>query len=128
MNGAQFILARAGLILLCASRALAQLEVLSPERPATVFGGQTQTVQVLFRNRGAERIEIPMSTRLFQLSSATAMPVNNTLPWKQLTVLAGQTIVDSLQLQFPKVNATTRFEVLWFDGAQKTVGRMPLTV
>jgi hypothetical protein len=62
-----------------------------------------------------------LRTRLYQASSATAAPLGET-PWKKLTVLAGQTVLESAVLAFPPVKAETRFLVQWLDGTNKVIG------
>lgn len=111
-----------------ANCAKAQLEILPPEQPSAVFGGETRAVQITFRNLGERPIKTALKTRLFQLSSATRMPANEAEPWKQLTVLAGQTVLETARVKFSDVRAITKFEVRWFDDADKAVGQTPVTV
>ncbi len=116
------------LLLGFASRALAQLELLHPEQPPAVFGGEARAVQITFRNSGERAIETSLKTRLFQFSSATRMPVAESEPWKRLTVLGGQTVLETARLKFPEVRAVTRFEVRWLDDADRAVGQTLVTV
>ncbi len=111
-----------------ANCALAQLQILTPEQPSAVFGGEMRAVQITFRNTGEHPIETPLKTRLFQLSSATRMPVGEVEPWKKLTVLGGQTVLETARLKFPEVRAITKFEVRWLDDADRAVGQTPVTV
>ena len=121
--------ALAGLVLLgFANHAVAQLEILPPEQPPAVFGGATHAVPITFRNLGERAIEMPLKTRLFQLSSATRMPASEVEPWKRLTVLAGQTVLETARVKFPDVRAISKFEVRWFDDVDKAVGQTPVTV
>jgi hypothetical protein len=121
--------ALAGVLLLgFASRALAQLELLHPEQPSAVFGGGARAVQITFRNSGERPVETSLRTRLFQLSSATRMPVAEAQPWKRLTVLGGQTVLETARLKFPEVRAITKFEVRWLDDADRAAGQTPITV
>ena len=110
------------------STALAQLELLSPEQPPAVFGGGTRTILLTFRNPGERLIETSLKTRLFQLTSATRMPVGEVEPWKRLTVLGGQTVLENARVKFPEVRAITKFEVRWLDDADKAVGQTLVTV
>jgi hypothetical protein len=105
-----------------------QLEILGADQPSAVFGGEMGVVQITFRNSGERSIEMPLKTRLFQLSSATRMPVGEVEPWKKLTVLAGQTVLETVRVKFPDVRGVTRFEVRWLDDADRAVGQVPVTV
>ena len=107
---------------------LAQLQILTPEQPSAVFGGEMRVVQITFRNTGERPIETPLRTRLFQLTSATRMPVGEVEPWKRLTVLGGQTVLENARVKFPEVRAITKFEVRWLDDADKAVGQTLVTV
>ena len=111
-----------------ANCALAQLQILTPEQPSAVFGGEMRVVQITFRNTGERPIETPLRTRLFQLTSATRMPVGEVEPWKRLTVLGGQTVLENARVKFPEVRAITKFEVRWLDDADKAVGQTLVTV
>ena len=44
------------------------------------------------------------------------------VPWKTLEVLPGQTVVESAELNFPAVNAETRFVIQWLAGADRVLG------
>ena len=118
------------LLLFCAGaiHVSAQLEVLPAGQRQAVFSGEGRTVGVLFRNAGAQTVEVPLSVRLFQLSSSVVMPAGEAQPWKKLTVLGKQTVVESASLKFPDVRAVTRFQVRWLDDAGKTVGQTLVTV
>jgi len=43
-------------------------------------------------------------------------------PWKKLQVLPGQTILETATLDFPPVQAKTRFLVEWVDGSSNVLG------
>ena len=103
--------------------AFAQLEILPAEQSPAVFGGDTRLVQVVFRNSGEGSIKTALKTRLFQLSSATRMPVGEAEAWKKLTVLGGQTVLETIRLKCPDVRTTTRFEIRWLDDADKAIGQ-----
>ena len=49
------------------------------------------------------------------------MPVSEAL-WKRLQVLPGQTILESVILDFPSVSAETRFLIQWIQGSNQVVG------
>jgi hypothetical protein len=75
-----------------------------------------------------QTVEVQLNARLYQLSSSVVMPVGEAQPWRRLTVLGGQTVVESPGVKFPEVRATTRFQVRWEDDAGKVVGQTLVTV
>jgi len=111
------------LLLLCRpGPAWGQLEILREEPRQAAFSGEGRKLQVLFRNPTAQSVEINLRTRLFQASSATAMPIGTAQPWKRLSMLANQTVVENLTLEFPAVRAETRFLVHWLDDRDRVLG------
>jgi hypothetical protein len=105
-----------------------QLEILHDEPPQCVFSGERRKLRVLFRNPTAQPVEAAVWTRLDQASAATVMPVIAAHPWKRLTVLAHQTVVESLTMDFPAVRAETRFLVHWLDDRERVLGRTDVRV
>jgi hypothetical protein len=99
--------------------ALAQLEIMPPETPATVFAGRAATIKVLFHNPTDAAVETEISTRLFQASSATVVPLGEVQPWKKLRVLPKQTVLESFDVTLPSVKGPTRFQIQW-TGLGKT--------
>ena len=93
--------------------------------PATerqrIFGGGARTVPVRWRNAGDQPTNVALSTRLYQATSATAAPLTKT-PWKQLNLLPGQTVLESVTLDFPAVNAETQFLVQWLQNNSNVLG------
>jgi hypothetical protein len=73
-------------------------------------------------------VEASLAIRVFQASSATAMSGSGPLPWKKLTVLASQTILEVAPVEFPAVKAATRFVVQWLDDGKAAVGRLECLV
>jgi len=116
------------LLPVCALSALAQLEVLPHDAVPMVFCGEARRLQVLFCNPSDQDVTVPLSTKLLQASSATTMPVGDAQLWKPLRVLAGQTIVESVTLNFPSVKTGTRFIVQWLDNRGKQVGTIDVVV
>jgi hypothetical protein len=114
----------------------AQLQLLPDARTQTVFGGGARTVELRWHNAGAEMTEVEITARMFQTSSATAVKLAE-VPWKKLSVLPQQTVMESARLDFPTVKAETKFLVQWlvegsgagFQPAQTSgaglAGRMP---
>jgi len=99
----------------------AQLELLAGAKPASVFSGANRTISLVLRNVGSQSFDHPMRARIFQTSSAMAVPVGEA-PWKELQVLPEQTVLESAQLDFPAVEAETRFLVQWLDETNQVIG------
>lgn len=55
------------------------------------------------------------------------MPLTEVQSWKRLAVLPEQTVLQSLEIEFPEVRGATRFLVVWFDGDKK-LGTVPVNV
>ena len=106
---------------LCPFVAPAQVKVLRDDEPQCVFSGKEEKIKVLVHNPGASPVVADLRSRLYQASSATAAPLGET-PWKKLTVLSGQAVLESTTLAFPPVKAETRFLVQWLDGTNKIIG------
>jgi hypothetical protein len=117
-------------LLLCASaiNVSAQLEVSSGDEPQACFGGERRTIRIFVRNSGAGSEEKTLRTRVYQASSSTIMPLGEAQPWKKLTVLGGQTLLESATVNFPEVRAATRFYVRWLDDGGKSIGQTRVTV
>jgi hypothetical protein len=117
----------AALLSMCPLAAHAQLALLPDQEPAQVFGGDARTIQLTWHNPGQERFSRGLSARLYQATSATAVPLGTT-SWKTLDVLPGQTVIESARLNFPAVNAETRFVIQWLAGANQVVGTTEVLV
>jgi hypothetical protein len=105
----------------------AQLQVVANKEPQSVFSGDARNIAVMFRNPGDKAVEIEITTRLYQASSATAMRLSDA-PWKKLQVLSGQTVIESAKLSFPEVKTETRFLVQWVTGTNTLLGKTEILV
>jgi hypothetical protein len=104
-----------------ATVACAQLKALPDKEPQRVFAGEGRTINVLLHNPGADPVEADLRTHLYQASSATAISLGET-PWKRLTILPGQTVVEAATLTFPSIKAATCFAVQWVEGTNEVIG------
>ncbi|MBI4023450.1 MAG: hypothetical protein HY360_00620 [Verrucomicrobia bacterium] len=105
-----------------------QVQVVPDETLPAVFAGAPQKIKILFRNPGEKTAQADLRTRIFQVSSATLMPVGDAQPWKKLEVLPGQTVIESATLTFPEIKTGARFQVQWLDDQNKIIGRTDLLV
>ena len=98
-----------------------QLQLVGGAEPQFVFSGEKESVSVFWRNVGSAADETEIRSRIMQLTSATAVCVDEA-PWKKLQSLPGQTILETADLKFPPGKAETRFLVQWIDGASNVLG------
>ncbi|MCL4180848.1 MAG: hypothetical protein KJ072_24260 [Verrucomicrobia bacterium] len=99
----------------------AQLEFLPDPPAAVVFGGKPQTIHVRIHRSSpphaivtnAERQEFKVGFRLFQESSGLAVPLGPVQPWKVLSILPGQTLLETVTVEFPSVKRSTDGVVRW---------------
>jgi hypothetical protein len=68
-----------------------------------------------------------MRLRLFQTTSATAVQLDEKA-WKKLSVLPGQTVLESASLGFPAVKAETKFLVQWVESTNQVLGNTEVLV
>lgn len=106
----------------------AQLEILPDDSAQTVFSGEARRVRVTFRNPSAQILDTALRTQIYQASSATVVPLGEPANWKNLQVLPGQTVLESISLAFPPVKSETHFLVQWLDETNKVLGRTDVLV
>ena len=111
------------LALLVAVPVFAQLEIVPDDQPQAVFAGKPQAVRLVIHNKADKQVDLECTTRLFQATAATAVPVGEAQPWKALHVLPGQTIIETATFTFPVVRAASKFLVQWGE-----LGRTPVFV
>lgn len=101
--------------------ALAQLQLVPDGQPQRVFAGDARKIAVVWHNAGDKTVEAEIRARVLQTSSSTAVQLRER-PWKKLSVLPGQTVVESAQLDFPVVGAEMRFLVQWLTDSNHIIG------
>jgi hypothetical protein len=106
---------------------LAQLQLLPDAQPQIVFGGGARSLELRWHNAGIEVTNAEITARMFQTSSATAVKLVD-VPWKKLSVLPGQTVMESAQLDFPAVTAETKFLVQWIENTNHVLGKTEVLV
>jgi hypothetical protein len=107
--------------------ARAQLQLLPDREPQRVFAGDARKITVTWRNAGDKAVDADMRTRIYQTSSATAAPLSEK-NWKKIEILPGQTVLESASMDFPAVNAETRFLIQWLEGTNQVVGKTEVLV
>ena len=104
----------------------AQIELVPDETPEVVFAGKAQTIHVTFHNRGGQKSETEIRTRLFQASSSSLAPVGEVQGWKKLEILAGQTVLENFEVNCPEVKTILRFQLQWTDDKDGRLGKTDL--
>jgi hypothetical protein len=105
----------------------AQLQLLPDREPQRVFAGDARKITVTWRNAGDKNASADVRTRLYQASSATAVPLSEK-NWKKIEILPGQTVLESASMDFPAVNAETRFLIQWLAGTNRVIGKTEVLV
>jgi hypothetical protein len=90
----------------------AQLEIVTNAEPQSVFFGAAKNISVTLHNPGGQDFENEIRARIFQASSATAVLLSEN-PWKHIQVSAGETVLESVALDFPPLKAKAKFLVQW---------------
>lgn len=103
------------------AQAQARLELLPDEHPQAVFSGHSRLLSLRWRNPGEQPFAAEIRSRIYQTSSSTVAPVGES-PWKRLTVLPDQTVIESAVLSFPAVWTETRFLVQWVAQTNRVLG------
>jgi hypothetical protein len=107
--------------------ATAQLQLLPDQEPQRVFAGGARKIALVWHNAGDKTVEAEIRARLIQTSSATAVQVGEA-PWRKLHVLAQQTVLESVRLDFPLVKAETKFLVQWLENSNTVIGKTEVLV
>jgi hypothetical protein len=92
-----------------------------------VFAGDARKITGTWHNAGDKALDADIRTRLYQTSSLTVALVSEKA-WKKIKILPGQTVLDSASMDFPAVNAETRFLIQWLEGTNQVVGKTEVLV
>lgn len=95
--------------------------------PQQVFAGGSRVIAVRLQNNLVTPVTVELRVRLLQATGATTAPLQE-MPWKQMQLLPGQTVLESVVLDFPPVRAETRFLLQWSEGASNIIGRTEVVV
>ena len=107
------------LLLLEVCSACAAVELVPDGPEPALFGDGKRTFRAPFRNTGDSAIEAHLEFRLYQASASTLAPLGDLRTWRTVPLGAGQTIVESVEVELPTVRGETGFQVIWFDGRTK---------
>jgi hypothetical protein len=105
----------------------AQLQLLPDQEPQRVFAGEGRKITMVWHNAGDKTVTAEVRTRLSQTSSVTAVTLAEKT-WKKIEILPGQTVLESAEMDFPAVNAETRFLLQWLEGTNRVLGKTEVLV
>ena len=99
----------------------AQVRVVPELESRCIFSGNARRIPVSLENVGSGAETLELRIRLYQTATEIAALVSDS-PWKRLTVLPGQTILETALLDFPVVQSETGFLVQWLGNAGRVLG------
>ena len=105
-----------------ANQARAQLENANEAVAQCVFAGTAKRIAVTLHNPGEQIFQADIRARIFQASSATVVQICE-VPWKKLSVLPGQTVLESAQLDFPAVKEKTKFLIQYIENTNYVIAK-----
>ncbi len=99
------------------------------DQPAAVacFGDGRRVIQTQIHSSEDRSIEVDLRYRLHQSSGSTLVPLGGAKSWKTLTLTPNQTVVETLEVEFPSVRGETAFRIAWYDGETR-LGITPVIV
>ena len=92
-----------------------------------VFAGGNRVIAVQLQNDLTTPVTVELRVRLLQATVATTAPLQE-LPWKQVQLLPGQIVRESVGLDFPPVRTETRFLLQWIAGGSNVIGQTEVLV
>ena len=102
--------------------AVAQLAVSKEAVVQTVFSGTPVAVTVFVENPDLQPHQAAVSMRTFQLAATTKMPLGEAQPWKEIEVLAGQTVREKTLLTFPALAEPASYRVEFAEANGRPLG------
>ncbi len=109
---------------LSASASAAELLSISFREPGSVgFAGSEIAVDVRIESRGSAVVETKFSTRLWQMSSATLVPLGEAAAWWNGRVEGGAVVNASVKIAVPEFRAATRLRLQILDADRAQVAR-----
>lgn len=105
----------------------AHWELLPDLAPQRVFAAEGQNVFTIWRNSGDKTLAAQVRLRLYQASSST-VALFSEKAWKELQILPGQTVLETVSVDFPPVNAETRFVLQWLVATNDIIGETTVMV
>lgn len=107
--------------------AFAQLAIATNAEPQRIFFGQAKNIPVVIHNAGSHNFDGEFGAQILQTSSATAVLLGEPVG-KKFRSLPGQTVLESVPLDFPPVKAETKFFVQWLENTDRVIGKTEVLV
>lgn len=104
------------------------IDIKPVESGLVALSGSSRSIQVAVHNSGDTAFDGTLSTHVVQVATSVTVPITGPRPWKTVSVAPGQTIIESITETFPEVKARTRFDVVWLDDQNNTLGRVSVMV
>ncbi len=98
MNSSNRFLATGVALFGLVSTIRAELQLEPAEERQVVFAARAENIKASFRNTSPEALKSNLRCRIFQPSSTTVMPVGSEHVWKELEVLGGQTVLETVEV------------------------------
>ena len=99
-----------------------EVVVVPATRPPVVFSGKPAKIELRLGSRTGATVHGAVTYRVWQLTSATAAPVAAAQPWKEITLAAEQTVIETIETTLPATRAATLFRIEVFF-AERPIGR-----
>ena len=105
------------------ARAADEVRVSFPGPVSAAFCAAEIVVPVRIENRGGAAVETKFFTRLWQMSSATLVPLGEAAAWWNGRVEAGAVVSESVKIAVPEFRAATRLRLQILDADRSPVAR-----
>lgn len=116
-----------GMLAAGAGMAQAELRIVPESEPPRLFGGMARDLRLVWQNTSEQSVSMQVQMRLVQTASHIATPIGES-PWKRLSILPGQTLIEHASLHLPDVRAETRFLVQWCAASNQVLGTTDMLV
>src|SRR4051812_24629468 len=108
----------AWLFALTAAEASAGTVEIDPS-PQVIFAGGKRRIETKFTNLTDTDLQLTLHSRLFQASSATIVPVDESKASRPITIASGQSLIERVEQSIPEVKSETLFVLYWSNRTQK---------
>jgi hypothetical protein len=106
----------------------AGLEWVPDTTAQALFEGKARQVRAVFKNNGGSDFQSKLTTRLWQASSTTAVPADQTKSQGSLHIPPGETILKMVEVDLPAVRGQTPFLLQWADEQNTIIAKTSVIV
>lgn len=104
-----------------------QLAIVTNREPQRIFSGHKKNIPVIIHDAGGQNFNGEIRAQVLQTTSATAVRLGEPAS-KKFQSLSGQTVMDSVSLDFPPVKAKTKFLIEWLADTNLVIGKTEVLV